>query len=144
MSPVIAGLVLSILISIVTSWVSSGEAPRRGYLATPEEIDPPAVLQQLNRALATSAPARRSDASALERVIKESEVRSVHLELLPAAVEPTDLGRQRLKYLRLKYEHEGVRALTGDEICELLFSPATIVALSAAFAAPATTPAISP
>jgi membrane glycosyltransferase len=66
MSPVLAGLILSVPLTMLTSRTSAGRwARRRGLLLTPEETDPPRELVALEQCMAADAavPVRAADDS---------------------------------------------------------------------------------
>ncbi|MEA2625209.1 MAG: rane glycosyltransferase, partial [Candidatus Binatota bacterium] len=84
LTPVTAGLVLAIPLSVLSSKVSLGrKAAELGLLLIPEEIDPPPVLRTLHERLAEHGYERVGDGLAL--VLDDPRVRAVHLSLLPAA-----------------------------------------------------------
>lgn len=129
-SPVLAGFLLAIPISVWSSWVSLGEWARKHRLfLTPEEVDPPPVLLTLDRELelAASLPwAQPGDA--LERVLGDPRVRGVHLSMLDSGSED-DLHRHYLEGLELKYRLNGAAALTPREKRDLLLDEEAVRSL---------------
>jgi len=121
-SPVLAGFLLAIPISVLSSRVSLGaRALHHGLFLTPEEAHPPSILLTLERELelaATSPWAKEGDA--LERVLGDPVVRAVHLSLVSNHQPKDDMRRHYLAGLELKYRHDGVAALTPREKRELL------------------------
>lgn len=84
MSPVILGLVLAIPVSAVTGWPALGRAVRkRGLLATPEEIEPPAVLRRANELSHEWASIRLPVTDAFARLANDAPLRTLHAMLLP-------------------------------------------------------------
>jgi membrane glycosyltransferase len=132
-SPVLAGFLLAIPISVWSSRVSLGEWARRaGLFMTPEETDPPAILLAVQRGLefAATRPWGKA-ADALERVLGDPAVRALHLSLLSEAEAKDDLRRNYLEGLGLKYRHAGAAALGAREKRDLLLDEETIRSLAA-------------
>lgn len=130
MSPVLAGLVFSIPISVYTSRVSLGRAlANKKILATPEEINPPQVMlladnadAAVDAALDASVPNR----SGIIAAVVDPYVNGVHVSLL-APGEPSD-KHERETELAEKCLHEGPDALSKDEKAELLYhSPSMLL-----------------
>ena len=121
-SPVLAGFLLAIPISVWSSRVSLGEWARKaGLFLTPEEMDPPTIL--LNREEGLELAATRPWAKAedpLERVLGDPAVRALHLSLLSGDQTKDELRRHHLHGLELKYRQGGVAALEPREKRELL------------------------
>jgi membrane glycosyltransferase len=131
-SPVLAGFLLAIPISMWSSRVNLGEwARRRGLLLTPEEAEPPPILLTLAREMELSAgrrPSRTKDA--LKRVLEDPDVRAVHLSMLNETEPKDDLRRHYLDGLALKYRHDGGQALTTREKRDLLLDAEAIRSLA--------------
>jgi membrane glycosyltransferase len=132
-SPVLAGLVFSIPLSMWSSRISAGQLARTfGMLVTPEEVDPPAILRHFHAELGRAAArpwAVRQDG--LSWVLGDPRVRSVHLELLPPSSPSGDpLAEHRLEGLRLKVRTLGESALLPAEKRELLWDAESVRALS--------------
>ena len=130
LTPVLAGLVLSIPLSILSSRPDIGRAARAlGLFLIPEEIDPPQVLERLPRFRA-ALHAQRERGSGLERLLFDPQARQIHLELLPDAAEDDPLHRHHLTGLRLKARLRGVDALTRKERMEVMLDRFTLEALA--------------
>ena len=81
MSPVVAGLALSIPLAALTSRRSAGHALRRvGLLRTPEETDPPPVLAEAARLQAAAAA---EGPGAVERMLRDPRLLAAHTAMLP-------------------------------------------------------------
>lgn len=129
LSPVLAGWVFSIPLSVWTSRVSPGEwARRHGLFMIPEEVWPPRILTEFHRILQSAAAKPWATISdGLVCVLKEPAVRSVHLSLLPDCREEKDsLTLNRLEGLRLKVRQFGGEKLSPQEKRELLWDPDSI------------------
>jgi membrane glycosyltransferase len=84
MSPVVLGLVLAVPISAATGRPALGRALRQlGFLVTPEETAPPAVLQRANALAAALAAHRPHVVDALTRLASDADLRRLHTALLP-------------------------------------------------------------
>jgi membrane glycosyltransferase len=130
-SPVLAGFLLAIPISVWSSLVSAGERARKlGLFLTPEEANPPPILLTLDRELewaATRPWAKAEDA--LERVLGDPAVRAMHLSFLSSHEPKDDLRHHYLEGLELKYRHDGATALTAREKRDLLWDEEAIRSL---------------
>jgi membrane glycosyltransferase len=86
MSPILAGLLLSVPVSVWTSRARYGKnLARHGILSTPEELDPPAVIQLADKANAAVDPALDAATSLRRGVIAavvDPYVNGVHVSLL--------------------------------------------------------------
>jgi membrane glycosyltransferase len=130
LTPVLAGMVLSIPLSILSSRPDIGRAARAaGIFLIPEEIDPPQVLARLPR---FRSQLRGQDplASGLARLIHDPEARRAHFELLPEPIELDPLQRHHLAGLRLKVRLRGLDSLTRAERMELLLDRFSLEALA--------------
>jgi membrane glycosyltransferase len=139
-SPVIAGFLLAIPISVFSSRVSLGQwARKKRLLLTPEEVDPPPILVTLDRELDLAASRPFPDErSALELVLQDAEVRDVHFTMLRDDPPKDELRRHYLEGLALKFRHGGPEGLTKREKRDLLLDAESIRSLVAQ------TPAVSP
>jgi membrane glycosyltransferase len=131
-SPVLAGFLLTIPISVWSSRVSLGERARKaGLFLTPEEAEPPPILLSWESGLelaATRPWAKAGDA--LERVLGDPAVRALHLSLLSTTTQTKDeLRRNYLEGLELRCRHKGVAALEPREKRELLLDDEMIRSL---------------
>jgi len=102
MLPVLAGLILSVPLTMLTSRASVGRWIRRcGLLLTPEETDPPSELAALEQCMASGAMAAViAEDSAIEAVPPAQRV-PVHVPLPMEATKPIYL-RPRHALLRLQ------------------------------------------
>ena len=130
MSPVLAGMTLSIPLSILSSRVSAGERARKlGLLLTPEEVAPPAILRRFRDELdRTACDDEGDERSALERVLTDPRTRRAHLALVPPR-RGDPLEEHALQGLVLKVRLRGVDALSDEEQRALLLAPHAIAAL---------------
>jgi membrane glycosyltransferase len=130
-SPVLAGFLLAIPISVWSSRVSLGEKARKaGLFLTPEEANPPPILLTLDHELewaATRPWAKAEDA--LERVLGDSAVRATHLSFLSSNDPKDELRQHYLEGLELKYRHGGTASLTARERRDLLWDEEAIHSL---------------
>jgi len=127
MLPILLGLVLSAPVSVLTSRTRYGKALlRRKLLATPEELNVPAVIQLADQANAAVDPAL--DASAYNRrgvvaAVVDPYVNGVHVSLLEhSEITPAE------EVLVERCLGEGPSALTKNEMSELLYlAPAMLM-----------------
>jgi len=83
MSPVVVGLLLAISVSAATARQELGRFVRRlGLLVTPEETEPPGVLQRANELARELGAQRPRLADALEWVACDAELRALHTAML--------------------------------------------------------------
>jgi membrane glycosyltransferase len=137
-SPVLAGFVLAIPMSVWSSRVSLGEWARaRRLMLTPEEADPPPILLTLERELVWGA-ARPwgKTGDALERVLGDPSVRAVHFSIASSHEAKDEMRRHYLAGLELKYRHDGAAALTPREKRDLLWDEEAISSLLTQTAGP--------
>jgi membrane glycosyltransferase len=88
LAPVVLGLVLAIPVSAVTGWQELGKAVRRlGLLATPEEIEPPAVVRRATELTCEWATTRPQTTDVLARLASDSQLRALHAAMLPTTHE---------------------------------------------------------
>jgi len=88
MSPVVVGLLLALPISATTAWQELGRAVRRlGLLVTPEETEPPGVLQRANELARELAAGRPRGIDALEWLACDTNLRALHTAMLPTTPE---------------------------------------------------------
>jgi len=137
MAPVVVGLVLAIPVSAAMARQDLGRIVRRlGLLLTPEEIEPPGVLQRANElARELTAQHPRVD-EALKWMASDPELRALHTAMLPIAPEQRKgeydvdllLGLAKLNDAR-KLE-EASSLLSGREKLAVLGSRAGVERLS--------------
>jgi len=132
LSPVLAGLVLSIPISIALSKVTYGDASRRlGLFLTPEEVAAPELLKKLRRNLAECyqhlqpLDALRADYGLLQAVV-DPYVNAVHVSLLRQR-RPSEESRDYFGQLRHRLLHEGPGKLTVKEKMALLLDAESMI-----------------
>ena len=130
-SPVIAGFILAVPLSAWSSRTGLGELTRRlGLFLTPEELNPPPVLQRVHEELEqTGALPWALPSDGLGQVLDNPEVCRVHLSLLAPSAPSDPLRRNHLEGLSLKVCLEGLSALTPQEKRELLLDAESIRAL---------------
>ena len=84
LAPVVLGLVLAIPVSAVTGRQALGKAVRRlGLLATPEEIEPPAVLRRTNELTREWTATRPQMTDVFARLAHDAQLRALHAMMLP-------------------------------------------------------------
>ena len=129
--PVLAGLVLSIPISMLSSSAWVGQTARKlGLFLTPEEYRQPRVLQLLNENLERM---EREQAAALAestdiRHVADPGVCALHLALLPNRP-VKKRHRHQLRALVYQLVEEGPEKLTPAEKRNLISDPETLVRL---------------
>ncbi|HEX4122252.1 MAG TPA: glucans biosynthesis glucosyltransferase MdoH [Verrucomicrobiae bacterium] len=131
-SPVLAGFVLAIPISVWSSRVRLGEwAQRHGWFLTPEEVEPPSVLVRLNKEMELGAARRwATEHEPLSQVLEDPEVYALHLWMLGGSKAIDPLQRHYLEGLELKYQHSGGEALTPREKRDLLLDQEAVRSLA--------------
>lgn len=132
--PVLAGMLLAVPTSILTSRPALGRwSRRRGLLLTPEETAPEPVLRRLDELLAQApAPAVAPAGSALERVLADPELRQLHLGFVGEDGDGDPLAAHQLEGLVLKCRLHGPATLSASEQRLLLRSPRAVLELAAA------------
>jgi len=135
MSPLLAGILLSIPLSYLTGADDVGEAVRRrGIFTTPEESAPPVVLLRLASALAGPPPGRPvmpelADHGGVMQAVLDPYVNAAHVSLLRAKDERPPATEQRLAELRRRLVLEGPEELERGEIMALLGDVDSMVTL---------------
>jgi membrane glycosyltransferase len=130
-SPVLAGFILGIPISVWSSRISFGErAWKAGLFLTPEEVDPPPILLALERELQWAAARPWAQpVDPLERVLGDPAVQTMHLSFLTGNEPKDELHRHYVEGLELKYRRDGAAALTAREKRDLLLDHDGLCAL---------------
>lgn len=122
-TPVLAGLALSIPVSMITSRTSLGMLARRaGLFITPEESAEPPVLRQLDRNLALPSPLLCGEADGRDlwsRAVVDPCAYALHAFLLPDEI-PSRRRRHYLEGLIFQLQDEGADSLTPEEKRTLL------------------------
>jgi membrane glycosyltransferase len=132
LSPVLAGLVLSIPLSIFLSKASFGRRARElGIFVTPEETDPPPELQLLERRLAECyrhlppfEPLR--DDYGLLQAILDPYINAMHVALLRQR-RPSAESREWFAQLRARLLREGPGGFSTKEKMALLLDPGSMM-----------------
>jgi len=126
MSPVLAGLILSIPLSYLTGSRPAGlSLRRRGIFAIPEETTPKPELVRFSENLSTRRSGREplpelaADYGLLQAVL-DPYVNAVHVALLRTKDDPPEASEERFEVLRTKLLQEGPGALTPREKISLL------------------------
>jgi membrane glycosyltransferase len=137
MSPILLGLLLSAPVSVLTSRTRYGRAfLRQKLLATPEELNPPEVIQLADVACAAVDPALDASLDARRGVVAavvDTYVNSVHVSIL----ELSEL-RESEEALAERCLAEGPASLTKEELSELLYlAPAMLMMHRAVWLRPA-------
>ena len=138
-SPVIAGFLLAVPLSAWTSRTSSGEwARRKGLFLTPEEIEPPTILETFQAELdQLEKSAGSPGTNGLTRVLQDARAWDVHVSLVSAPARPRDpLHLNHLERLGLKVRHHGPDSLEPKERRELLLDIETLRKLRQEIVAP--------
>jgi membrane glycosyltransferase len=128
------GLVLTIPISVWSSRTSLGAwSKQRGLFLTPEEVNPPPILERMHRELAeTESRPWAASRDALQWILEDAQIREAHLAMLDSrAKEPDPLRQNYLEGLRLKVSPTGAHTLTPKEKRDLLLDGDSIRALHA-------------
>ncbi|HUR60164.1 MAG TPA: glucans biosynthesis glucosyltransferase MdoH [Opitutaceae bacterium] len=135
MSPMLAGMILSIPISYVTGSVALGAKLRAsGIFVTPEESTPSPELRRLTEVLATRTPGRAplpelADDYGLLQAVIDPYVNAAHVSLLRSKDNAPSATEQRLGGLREKLLREGPGALPARDRLALLSDVDSMVAL---------------
>jgi membrane glycosyltransferase len=134
LSPVTAGLVLSIPLSILLSKAGLGKAARNaGLFLTPEETQPPYELRRLHQNLAECyrhlppIDPLRADYGLLQAVL-DPYVNALHVALLRQR-RPSEEAREWFAQLRERLLREGPGKFTLKEKMALLMDAESIIAL---------------
>jgi membrane glycosyltransferase len=122
-SPVIAGFLLAIPLSALSSRTSWGDRARgHGLFLTPEELAPPFLLKCFQRELEARLSRPWNEISnGLTRVLQDSCAWEIHLSFLAPSPElPDPFHQNHQERIRLKVLHEGADALTAKEKRDVL------------------------
>jgi membrane glycosyltransferase len=132
LSPVLAGLVLSIPLSIALSKVSLGRHARQlGIFLTPEETQPPYELRRLRQNLAECykhmrpLEALRGDYGMLQAVL-DPYVNAVHVSMLRLR-RPSEESRDYFAQLRVRLLREGPGVFSTKEKMALLLDAESMI-----------------
>ncbi len=127
MSPILAGLLFSVPVSVWTSRASIGRMlARRGILSTPEELRTPEIIRLADSAVAAVDPALDASNPMRQGVVAavvDPYVNGVHVSLL----EPAELGEGD-QVLAERCLSLGPAGLSAGELSELLYcAPAMLM-----------------
>ena len=132
LSPVIAGLVLSVPVSIFTSKASYGRRARElGIFVTPEETDPTPELQRLDKNLANCHRPHllyeplRADYGLMQAVL-DPYINAMHVALLRQR-RPSEEAREWFDQLRRKLLREGPGGFSTKEKMALLMDSGSMI-----------------
>jgi membrane glycosyltransferase len=132
LSPIIAGLVLSVPLSIILSKAGVGRGARRaGLFLTPEETHPPYELRRLHQNLAECyrhlAPLKplRADYGLMQAVL-DPYVNAMHVALLRQR-RPGEEAREWLAQLRQRLLRDGPARFTTKEKLALLMDAESMI-----------------
>ncbi|ATB33264.1 glucans biosynthesis glucosyltransferase MdoH [Melittangium boletus] len=124
LAPVVAGLLLSIPLSVWTSRASLGAwASRLGLFLIPEESEPPEVL---TRAQELAAREMEPVEDGLERVLKDARAHALHLALLESSP-GAELSSPMLDSARRKLFEGAASQLSAQEKAAVLLDADTLV-----------------
>ncbi|HUM92767.1 MAG TPA: glucans biosynthesis glucosyltransferase MdoH, partial [Candidatus Competibacter sp.] len=137
-TPVLAGLILSIPVSMLSSSIALGRRARQlDLFLTPEETDPPAVLRYLEENLQDDEPVlpvlRETPHSRFVQALTDPYVNALHLSLLPEREPPGKRRRHYLEGLIHQLEEEGPDSLSAAQKRDLIADPDTLRQLHALF-----------
>ncbi len=136
MAPILLGMMSSIPVSLMTGQLAAGLfVQRMGFLATPEETDPPPELARLARNLEACRrhtpplPELAPDYGLMQAVL-DPYVNAVHLALLRERDQaPDPAAEQRFAPLRERLLREGPAALAPRDKLALLLDADSMAAL---------------
>jgi membrane glycosyltransferase len=134
LSPVMAGLVLSIPVSILLSKAALGRGARQlGLLLTPEETHPPYELKRLHQNLAECyrqippMEVLRADYGLMQAVL-DPYVNALHVALLRQR-RPSEEAREWLAQLRLRLLRDGPGKFSAKDRMSLLLDAESMITL---------------
>jgi membrane glycosyltransferase len=126
MSPILAGLILSLPLSHLTGSLPLGlDLRRRGLFLTPEESRPPPELERLaaataeRRGVGAPPPSLQADYGLLQAVL-DPYINAAHVALLRDKDDPLPASEERFGALREKLVREGPGALAPQDRNALL------------------------
>lgn len=113
--PVVAGLVLSIPLTLVSSSSRVGLALRRaGFLLAEEEGAPPPILARLEKLL-RQREAQPGEPMDFPRALADERMTAIHAGLVRAYGEEAPVAAEELQAIETKIRAEGPAALSGPE-----------------------------
>jgi membrane glycosyltransferase len=123
MLPVLAGMIVSIPLSVFSSRTTAGRRARAlGLFCTPEEIAPTPELQEIEAGMRepASATARGSTLRGVMQAVLDPYVNAIHVCLLRRQPRQADELRRHFAEQRQRLLREGPAALPPDELRALL------------------------
>ncbi len=137
-TPVLAGLLLSIPVSMLSSSIALGRQARElGLFLTPEETDPPVVLDYLAENMEEDEPVlpvlREKPVSRFVQALTDPYVNALHLSLLPSREPPGKRRRHYLEGLVHQLEEEGPDSLSAAQKRDLISDPEMLLRLHILF-----------
>lgn len=128
-TPVLAGLILAIPVSIMSSSTKLGKIARRlGIFLTPEEAAPPRIIQLLHDNLARAEEESALNPGGEQASIMNPGVCALHLALLPNRP-VKKRHRHELKALLYRLVEDGPEHLSAMEKRTLISDPETLMRL---------------
>ncbi len=137
-TPVLAGLTLSIPVSMLSSSIALGRRARSlGLFLTPEETNPPAVLQYLEENMENEKPVlpvlQEPPRSRFVQALTDPYVNALHLSLLPEREQPGKRRQHYLDGLIHQLEEEGPGSLNPAQKRDLIADPGSLRQLHVLF-----------
>ena len=137
-TPVLAGLLLSIPVSMLSSSIALGRQARAlGLFLTPEETELPVVLRYLEENLQEAEPVlpilRETPASRFVQALTDPYVNALHRSLLPPREPPGKRRRHYLEGLVHQLEEEGPDSLSAAQKRDLISDPDMLLRLHTLF-----------
>lgn len=132
MSPVLLGWVAAAPLSVFTSHTDAAKwLSRQGYLKTPEELNPSAVIQTLRalEEIETHEPmpiVELRDDFGLIQVVLDPYINALHLDFLPKRKNQNVETKEALNALAEKLATKGAPALSNLEKNRILNDPETV------------------
>lgn len=128
-TPVLLGMVVSIPLSMLSSSVDLGRAAKKlGLFLTPEETNPPRVLQLLHHHLQQDEFPRAYPVRGSLAAITEPGTHALHLSLLPGGYH-SRRHRHYMQGLILHFLEDGPQSMSAAELRELLSDQETLARL---------------
>lgn len=127
MLPITIGLMLSIPVSMLSSYEGLGRFARKHkFFIIPEEMDEPKILQESQKYLQILENSR-GDASGVELVVSNAVMNALHIMMLPINGPVPDISKEVLEKAQIKLDnfinHNLSMDLSKDEEIALLYRP---------------------
>lgn len=124
MFPVLGGLLLAIPFSVLTSRASIGRRARAlGLFCTPEELEPPPELRELEEELAARAGMGAGGLRGLVRAVVEPRANALHVALLRAPRRQAPAIRRYFEELRERLLIRGPEGMAAAQRMAVLSDP---------------------